>query len=68
MNHLDNSTVILTTLLFCGLSLDLWEGLIQPHIPLWADEYDGINVVAGPIFDYDSDGIRDHANTTDKDG
>lgn len=51
-----------------GFIADLWEGLIQPHIPLWADEYDGINVVAGPIFDYDSDGIRDHANTTDKDG
>ena len=45
---------------------DLWNGFIGVHLPVWANEYNGINVVSGPIFDFDFDGFRDHKNITDE--
>ncbi|XP_071807109.1 venom phosphodiesterase 2-like [Asterias amurensis] len=44
---------------FSGFIKDLWSGVLDVHLPLWASEYNGINVVTGPIFDYDMDGLRD---------
>ncbi len=46
---------------------ELWK-LVEVHLPLWSNEYNGINVVAGPIFDFDADGFRDHANVTNEQG
>ena len=45
---------------------DLWNGFINIHLPVWANEYNGINVIAGPIFDFDFNGFRDHKNITDE--
>ncbi|XP_072026904.1 venom phosphodiesterase 2-like [Amphiura filiformis] len=50
-----------------GFVEDLWE-FVRVHLLLWSAEYNGINVVAGPIFDFDFDGLQDHINVTDKDG
>ncbi|XP_033645036.1 venom phosphodiesterase 2-like [Asterias rubens] len=44
---------------FAGFIQDIWSGYLDVYLPKWADSYNGINVVTGPIFDYDFDGFRD---------
>ncbi|XP_022102613.1 venom phosphodiesterase 2-like isoform X2 [Acanthaster planci] len=44
---------------FRGFIKDLWSGFFDVHFPIWADEYNGINVITGPIFDHNYDGLRD---------
>ncbi|XP_038056713.1 venom phosphodiesterase 2-like [Patiria miniata] len=44
---------------FTGFIRDVWSGYLDDYLPKWADKYNGINVVTGPIFDYDLDGLRD---------
>ncbi|XP_006821657.1 ectonucleotide pyrophosphatase/phosphodiesterase family member 3-like [Saccoglossus kowalevskii] len=39
---------------------DIWTYLTEKIIK-WADLYNGVNVIAGPIFDYSFDGLRDDA-------
>ena len=47
------------------IPLDLWYGFLDLHLPTWANEYSGINVITGPIFDYNFDGFRDDRNVTE---
>ena len=46
---------------------DLWN-VLSTHLTLWANEYNGINVISGPVFDYNLDGIRDDENTAMNNG
>ncbi|XP_030838591.1 venom phosphodiesterase 2 [Strongylocentrotus purpuratus] len=53
---------------FPGFITDIWDGFLVPHLALWANISSEINVVTGPVFDYDGDGLRDNNNTLEKDG
>uniref|UniRef100_A0A8D3ASA9 SMB domain-containing protein n=1 Tax=Scophthalmus maximus TaxID=52904 RepID=A0A8D3ASA9_SCOMX len=39
----------------------MWSYLQGTLLRRYAEEHDGINVLAGPVFDYDHDGLRDTA-------
>lgn len=48
---------------FVHFSAGMWSYLQGTLLRRYADENNGINVLAGPIFDYNYDGLRD---TTEK--
>lgn len=39
----------------------MWSYLQRTLLKRYAEENDGINVLAGPVYDYDYDGLRDSA-------
>ncbi|XP_041484492.1 venom phosphodiesterase 2-like [Lytechinus variegatus] len=51
-----------------GFIEDILDGFLVPHLALWANISSEINVVTGPVFDFDGDGLRDNNNTLEKDG
>ncbi|XP_072170043.1 venom phosphodiesterase 2-like [Diadema setosum] len=50
---------------FIGFVQDVWDGFLIPHLSHWANISLEINVVVGPVFDYNSDGFGDNNNTVD---
>ncbi|XP_022102616.1 venom phosphodiesterase 2-like [Acanthaster planci] len=53
---------------FSGFIRDVWSGYLDDYLPKWADQYNGVNIVTGPIFDYDLDGLRDSMEVLNRTG
>lgn len=37
----------------------MWDGFLFQQVARWADSSNGINVISGPIYDLDADGLAD---------
>ncbi|XP_071949206.1 venom phosphodiesterase-like [Antedon mediterranea] len=46
---------------YTNFTLDLWEGYLKETLRHWSNVYGDINVIAGPAFDYNADGLADDA-------
>ena len=47
------------------LSIPVWNYALQ-YIVEWANKWNGINVIAGPAFDYNHDSLSDSQEDIDK--
>ncbi|XP_077870144.1 venom phosphodiesterase-like [Saccoglossus kowalevskii] len=46
---------------------DIWLAM-EEKIKAWADKYNGVNVIAGPVFDYNYDSLQDNLEIIDENG
>ncbi|KAJ8032888.1 Venom phosphodiesterase 2 [Holothuria leucospilota] len=42
-----------------GFNQDMWQEYLWRQVPSWADSSNGVNVITGPIYDVDKDGLID---------
>lgn len=45
--------------MFGSLPAGIWSFLLGTLLRRYAEENNGINILTGPVFDYDHDGLRD---------
>ncbi|PIK33478.1 putative venom phosphodiesterase 2, partial [Apostichopus japonicus] len=64
MDALINSNAVMQ---FKGFRTDMWDGFLFQQVARWADSSNGINVISGPIYDLDADGLADGAEIQEND-